>query len=306
MIELRGLAAAVAEGRATSVVCASCVATRHRAGRGRGLRAQRRRAHTVVIMAAMPTAMMSLVIGARSGLRADVLAGGRGRHDAPGDRDPARVAGGAAVTRRRRLRRAPGGRGRGAREPGGAGPRPRPAPGAGRGRGRARVLPPGDRGGRAGLRGREDPARLVRALRHGRAGRPSSGSRPSAAEAGLLVIADAKRGDVDVTSRAYAEAFLRPPIDALTINPSLGGDAVAPFSRPPPPEGRRALRAGAHLQPRRGRPPGPAARPGGLWHEEVARRVAEWGAPSVTRPGSPPSARWSARRFPGAHAPCGR
>jgi predicted permease len=31
--------------------------------------------HTVAIMAAMPTAMMSLVIGARSGLRADVLAG---------------------------------------------------------------------------------------------------------------------------------------------------------------------------------------------------------------------------------------
>ena len=30
--------------------------------------------HTVVIMAAMPSAMMSLVIGARSGLRADVLA----------------------------------------------------------------------------------------------------------------------------------------------------------------------------------------------------------------------------------------
>jgi predicted permease len=30
---------------------------------------------TVVIMAAMPTAMMSLVIGARSGLRADVIAG---------------------------------------------------------------------------------------------------------------------------------------------------------------------------------------------------------------------------------------
>jgi malate permease and related proteins len=31
--------------------------------------------HTVVIMAAMPTAMMSLVIGAREGLRTDVLAG---------------------------------------------------------------------------------------------------------------------------------------------------------------------------------------------------------------------------------------
>ena len=31
--------------------------------------------NTVVIMAAMPTAMMSLVIGTRSGLRSDVLAG---------------------------------------------------------------------------------------------------------------------------------------------------------------------------------------------------------------------------------------
>ena len=31
--------------------------------------------NTIVIMAAMPTAMMSLVIGARSGLRSDVLAG---------------------------------------------------------------------------------------------------------------------------------------------------------------------------------------------------------------------------------------
>jgi predicted permease len=31
--------------------------------------------HTVVIMAAMPTAMMSLVLGTRYGLRSDVLAG---------------------------------------------------------------------------------------------------------------------------------------------------------------------------------------------------------------------------------------
>ena len=60
----------------------------------------------------------------------------------------------------------------------------------------------------------------------------------AAAEAGLLVIADAKRGDVDVTSRAYAEAFLRAPIDALTINPSLGGDAVAPFIEAAAPAGR--------------------------------------------------------------------
>ena len=107
----------------------------------------------------------------------------------------------------------------------------------------------------------------------------------AAAEAGLLVIADAKRGDVDVTSRAYAEAFLRPPIDALTINPSLGGDAVAPFVEAAVAGGRglfalvRTSNPGAaELQDL------PLAR-GGLWHEEVARRVAEWGSPSVDSSG---------------------
>ena len=105
------------------------------------------------------------------------------------------------------------------------------------------------------------------------------------ADAGLLVIADAKRGDVDVTSRAYADAFLRPPIDALTINPSLGGDAVAPFLEAATAGGRglfalvRTSNPGAaDLQDL------PLAQ-GGLWHEEVARRVAEWGAPSVDRSG---------------------
>ena len=54
-------------------------------------------------------------------------------------------------------------------------------------------------------------------------------------DAGLLVIADAKRGDIGSTSRAYAAAFLeprgeRPPLaDALTVNPYLGEDAIDPF-----------------------------------------------------------------------------
>ena len=50
-----------------------------------------------------------------------------------------------------------------------------------------------------------------------------------AAEQGLLVIADAKRGDVEVTSRAYAQALVRAPFDAVTLNPMLGTDAVTPF-----------------------------------------------------------------------------
>ncbi len=56
-----------------------------------------------------------------------------------------------------------------------------------------------------------------------------------ASQAGLLVIADAKRGDIGSTARAYAAAFLEPrddepPLaDALTVNPYLGSDSVDPF-----------------------------------------------------------------------------
>jgi len=52
---------------------------------------------------------------------------------------------------------------------------------------------------------------------------------------GLLVIVDAKRGDIGSTARAYATAFLEPrdggtPLaDAMTASPYLGHDAVEPF-----------------------------------------------------------------------------
>ena len=53
--------------------------------------------------------------------------------------------------------------------------------------------------------------------------------------ANLLVLADAKRGDVGSTARAYADAYLEeredrpPPVDALTVNPYLGSDSIEPF-----------------------------------------------------------------------------
>jgi orotidine-5'-phosphate decarboxylase len=53
--------------------------------------------------------------------------------------------------------------------------------------------------------------------------------------AGLQVIADAKRGDIGSTARAYATAFLEsangsgPLADALTVNPYLGRDSVDPY-----------------------------------------------------------------------------
>jgi orotidine-5'-phosphate decarboxylase len=49
-----------------------------------------------------------------------------------------------------------------------------------------------------------------------------------AREAGLLVLADAKRGDIGSTAQAYAEAFF-PLADALTVNAYLGGDSLEPF-----------------------------------------------------------------------------
>ncbi len=107
----------------------------------------------------------------------------------------------------------------------------------------------------------------------------------AAADAGLLVIADAKRGDVDVTSRAYAEAFLRPPIDALTINPSLGGDAVAPFVEAAAASGRGLFALVRTSNPGAAELQDLPLASGGLWHEEVARLVAGWGAPSVDSSG---------------------
>ena len=53
--------------------------------------------------------------------------------------------------------------------------------------------------------------------------------------AGLLVLLDAKRGDIGSTSRAYSAAYLEPrdpdpPLaDALTASPYLGYDSVEPF-----------------------------------------------------------------------------
>jgi len=57
-----------------------------------------------------------------------------------------------------------------------------------------------------------------------------------AREAGLLVIVDAKRGDLESTAEAYADALLGgladtvgPFADAATVNPYLGTDGMKPF-----------------------------------------------------------------------------
>jgi len=54
-----------------------------------------------------------------------------------------------------------------------------------------------------------------------------------ARSAGMLVVLDAKRGDVGSTNQAYAEAYLGPgapiEVDALTVHPYLGLGAMGAF-----------------------------------------------------------------------------
>jgi len=62
-----------------------------------------------------------------------------------------------------------------------------------------------------------------------------------ARDQGLLVIADAKRGDIGSTAEAYADAYLGGPSDAtsatdfvsdaVTVSPYLGSDSIIPFVR---------------------------------------------------------------------------
>jgi orotidine-5'-phosphate decarboxylase len=113
---------------------------------------------------------------------------------------------------------------------------------------------------------------------------------------GLLVIADGKRGDISVSASAYAEALIggvQTPFgavaglgaDMVTVNPLMGGDALAPFV-----SAARAAGAGVLVLVRTSNP-GAAdvedlelADGGALW-ERVARIVDELGGPGRAQAG---------------------
>jgi orotidine-5'-phosphate decarboxylase len=113
-----------------------------------------------------------------------------------------------------------------------------------------------------------------------------------AREQGLLVIADGKRGDIDVTAAAYAAAQfggLGSPYghldglgaDLITVNPLMGRDAIEPFLA-----AARAAGAGILLLVRTSNP-GAAdledlrLEGGGSVWERVAEIVAELGRPGL-------------------------
>ena len=110
-----------------------------------------------------------------------------------------------------------------------------------------------------------------------------------AAKAGLIVIADAKRGDIGVSAEAYSSAFIGSPAgldgaiqgleaDALTVNPLFGGDGLEPFL-----EDCRRFGKGIFVLVKTSNP-GSAdlqdlrLEDGTLWYEHLAGLVDRWGA----------------------------
>ncbi len=111
-----------------------------------------------------------------------------------------------------------------------------------------------------------------------------------ARRAGLLVILDAKRGDIGHTAEAYADGLLGdhpdtpgPYVDALTLNPYLGSDSVQPYLRRVAADGK-----GVFALVRTSNPSAAEIQDlivdGKPVHVHVAERVAEWGR-SVEEPG---------------------
>jgi orotidine-5'-phosphate decarboxylase len=114
-----------------------------------------------------------------------------------------------------------------------------------------------------------------------------------AREAGLLVIADAKRGDIDVSARAYAASLLDGldspfghleglQADLVTVNPLMGRDAVEPFVT-----AARRSGAGVLLLVRTSNPGAAdvldlelAGEPAAVW-ERLAAMVAELGGAGI-------------------------
>jgi orotidine-5'-phosphate decarboxylase len=106
-----------------------------------------------------------------------------------------------------------------------------------------------------------------------------------ATAAGLIVIADAKRGDIDSTAEAYADAWLGEvsplAVDAVTAHPYLGLGALAPLVRLGAANGRGVLVVARSSNPE-GRWLQQATTSGGAIEDVLLAEIAELnGSPEV-------------------------
>jgi orotidine-5'-phosphate decarboxylase len=114
------------------------------------------------------------------------------------------------------------------------------------------------------VRGAEGVRAFERACEHAR-------------EAGLLVIADVKRGDIASTAAAYADAAFA-HADAATVSPYLGRDSVEPFLERCREDGKGIFVLVKTSNPGSGDLQDARLADGRRVWELVAQRVAEWGA----------------------------
>lgn len=114
----------------------------------------------------------------------------------------------------------------------------------------------------------------------------------AAHDRGLLVISDAKRGDIDLSARAYGQAFFGETptpygpvpglgVDALTVNPLLGIDSLVPLV-----EAAREQAGGLFVLVRTSNPGANDLQElglsrGGTLSDELARIVSELGTPGL-------------------------
>jgi orotidine-5'-phosphate decarboxylase len=107
---------------------------------------------------------------------------------------------------------------------------------------------------------------------------------------GLLVIADGKRGDIDITAAAYAQAFFGSTptpwgkvdglgADALTVNPLLGLDSLVPFAEQARAHGGGLLVLARTSNPGAADVQDQALAAGGVVSDRLAAIVSELGRP---------------------------
>ena len=140
---------------------------------------------------------------------------------------------------------------------------------------RRAVLPPAPRGGAAARRGGQAQPRLLRGARLGRDRRPRAAARARPGGRPVRRRREARATSGPRRERQAVALYDALGADAVTVNPYLGEEAIAPLLAR---GGPVRLRPVPDLQPRRRRAPGP-----GAWPRTSARGI----RPSRCGPGSP-------------------